>query len=625
MKQRAQKAKGRRLTQQQRRLGQTVLVGLAVAGVISLVQWAGLFSSMQIRAADYLYDTKGDPGEDIVIVAIDERSQQILGEWPLPVTAYASLFERLKDAKAVGFDVLLTDPGPENSPDTATLLEAVRQAGNVIVPLTAEDLNAPQAPDELYTAGRAVRPFSALLEAAAGAGAVEVALDSDATVRRVPLLLNAEGKETWEAFSLSILRLYLGLGDTPASLASNHLVIGDEREIKYEIRTAANGTMFVNFVGRPNTFASYSLADVIEGQIPASALAGKIVLVGMMNTVSEMDLHRTPVSAKRMAGVEFQANAIHTLLHHRPLVPQSRAGTTVTVAVLALASAVALARLKALPGALLTLLLAAGYFVLTSIQFNAGRLPNVLFPYATIFLNYAALTTARFASVWAERTRVTDTFGRFVSAKVRDEIVSLALEDPDLIRPGGREMEISVLFADIRGFTAMAEKLTPEKVVEILNQYLDSMEEQVFKHGGMLDKYTGDGMMVLFGAPLEQPDHAARAVRAALSMQRAAAKVSQRRGDGEMEMVYGVGITTGPAVVGHIGSKRRLDYTAIGDTVNLAARLEGIAPPGVILIDRATYEATKEIALVETLDAVKVKGKARPVPVWQVLGLRDED
>ncbi|UCC61960.1 MAG: adenylate/guanylate cyclase domain-containing protein [Anaerolineae bacterium] len=623
MKQRARKAKGRRFTQQQRRLGQAVLVGLTVAGAISLIQWAGLFSSTQVRAADYLYDTKGEPGDDIVIVAIDERSQQSLGEWPLPITAYVSLFERLRDAKAIGFDVLLTDPGPENSPDTAMLLEAIRQAGNTIMPLTAEDLNAPQPADELYTAGRAVRPFPALLEAAAGAGAVEVALDSDTTIRRVPLLLNAEGKETWEAFSLSILRLYLGLGDTPASLASNRLVIGDERETKYEIRTDAYGTIFVNFVGPPNTFVSFSLVDVIEGQVPASALAGKIVLVGMMNTVSEMDLHRTPVSAKRMAGVEFQANAIHTLLHHRPLVRQSRAGTTITVAVLALASAVALARLKALPGALLTLLLAAGYFVLASIQFNAGRLPNVLFPYATIFLNYATLTTARFASVWTERARVTDTFGRFVSAEVRDAIVNLALEDPDLIQPGGREMEISVLFADIRGFTAMAERLTPEEVVGILNQYLDSMEEQVFKHGGTLDKYTGDGMMVLFGAPLEQPGHAARAVRAALSMQRAAAEVSQRRSDGQTEMVYGNGITTGPAVVGHIGSKRRLDYTAIGDTVNLAARLEGIAPPGVILIDRATYEATKEIALVETLEAVKVKGKARPVPVWKVLGLRE--
>jgi adenylate cyclase len=151
------------------------------------------------------------------------------------------------------------------------------------------------------------------------------------------------------------------------------------------------------------------------------------------------------------------------------------------------------------------------------------------------------------------------------------------------------------------------------------------MEEQVFEHGGTLDKYTGDGMMVLFGAPLEQADHARRAVKAALAMQRAAADVSSRRADVQWKVVYGIGITTGPAVVGHIGSKRRLDYTAIGDTVNLAARLEGIAPPGAILISQATLEAVKDIAIVEELEPTKVKGKAEPIIVYKVLGLRKDE
>jgi adenylate cyclase len=200
----------------------------------------------------------------------------------------------------------------------------------------------------------------------------------------------------------------------------------------------------------------------------------------------------------------------------------------------------------------------------------------------------------------------------------------MALRDPSLIRPGGRQVELSVLFADIRGFTTLAENLPPSKVVEILNQYLVSMEEQVFKQGGTLDKYTGDGMMVLFGAPLEQSDHAIRAVRAALGMQRMAAEVSARRSDAQGKVAYGIGITTGSAVVGHIGSQRRLDYTAIGDTVNLAARLESIAPPGTILVNQATYEAVKQVALVQELPPVTVKGKARPVPVYKVLGLRED-
>jgi len=239
-------------------------------------------------------------------------------------------------------------------------------------------------------------------------------------------------------------------------------------------------------------------------------------------------------------------------------------------------------------------------------------------------INYPAVMGTRFAVERAESRRVADVFGRFVSPEVRDAIVGLALENPELVHPGGRQMEISVLFADIRGFTTLSESLSPTAVVEILNEYLESMEAEVFGQGGTLDKYTGDGMMVLFGAPLAQPDHAMRAVRAAVAMQRAAADVSCRReGDG-CEIAYGIGITTGPAVVGHIGSTRRLDYTAIGDTVNLAARLEGIAPAGAIYVDQATYEAARSVCVATKLAPVKVKGKTRPVAVYAVDCLKQQ-
>lgn len=621
MRSKKQPAKGWQSTRRQRQLGQAALVGLAVAVLVSLALWAGLFTSAQARAADYLYDTKGDPGDEVIIVAIDEKSQQQLGEWPWSPAPYAQVFERLAGAQVVGFDVLLTDPGPEGNPDTLALLEATSQVGNVVMPLSTLRLTRPESPGELYSADWPIRPFPALLDVAAGAGSVGATPDSDGTLRRTPLLMGAGGTETWEAFSLRILRLYLGLGDAPASLAGDRVIIGDETEIKYDVRTDANGVMLVNFVGGPNTFPTYSFVDVIKGRTPAGAFEDKIVLVGMMNSLNEMDLHRTPVSDARMAGVEFQANAIHTLLNHRPLARQGKLGTTITVMLLALVSAAALSQLGAVAGAIFTVLLALGYFVFTSLRFDAGHLPNVLFPYATIFINYAVAAATRFASEMSERRQVTDVFGRFVSAEVRDRIVNMALEDPDLIQPGGRQMEISVLFADIRGFTTISEKLPPSDVVEVLNQYLDSMEEQVFEQGGTLDKYTGDGMMVIFGAPIEQPDHAERAVRAALGMQRAAAEVSRQRG-GTQKLAYGIGIATGPAVVGHIGSQRRLDYTAIGDTVNLAARLEGKAPPNTTFINRAAYEAVKDSAVVEELEPMMVKGKAKPVVVYKVLGLK---
>jgi adenylate cyclase len=291
----------------------------------------------------------------------------------------------------------------------------------------------------------------------------------------------------------------------------------------------------------------------------------------------------------------------------------------------ALLSAIALAYLGPVLGAIFSVLLAAGYFIVSGLQFQAGILPRVLYPYATIALSYAAQMAARFAGEQAERSRVTDVFGRFVSPTVRDAVVDLALRNPDLIQPGGRQIEISVLFADIRGFTTISETRPPAEVVDILNCYLDSMEQQIFLQGGTLDKYTGDGMMVLFGAPLEQADHAERAVRAALGMQRAAKEISQQLGhDRGCTFVYGIGITTGQAVVGNIGSRRRLDYTAIGSTVNLASRLESVAPPDTILISTSTWRRVQHIVSAERLAPMPIKGLARPVPVYRVLGLNKQ-
>ena len=612
-----------RPTRQQRRLRQAILVGLAMAGVVLAIQQLGLFASAQERSSNYLYDVLGDPGGDILIVAIDEQSLSALGDWPLPFEAYTRLFQQLGGASAVGFDVLLSNAGPEGNSEARALVQAVRDLGTVVVPLAALELAPPESPGDLYTVGQAVRAFPDLLDAAAAAGSVNQPPDRDGTLRRVPLLVDVSGDEVWEAFALRILRLSLGLDAAgAASLEGNMVVIGDEDEVQYEVRADVHSAVLVNFVGRPNTFPTHSLVDVLEGRVSPDVFEGRIVLVGVMNALTEMDLHQTPVSTGRMSGVEFQANALHTLLNHRELVRQSEAGEAVVVVVLALVSALAISQLGAVLGAVFALFLALAYLGLTSILFNQGLLPRVLLPYITILLNYAAVTATRFATERGECRQVTDTFGRFVSAEVRNVIVNLALEDPDLVRPGGRQVEISVLFADIRGFTTISENLAPSEVVEILNLYLESMEDVVFKHGGTVDKYTGDGMMVLFGAPLEQPDHAERAVRAALAMQAAAAEVSACREEGACEIAYGIGLATGPAVVGHIGSSRRLDYTAIGDTVNLASRLEGQAPPGTIWINQTAYEAVKEIAEVERLRPVQVKGKVRPVPVYRLLGIK---
>jgi adenylate cyclase len=369
------------------------------------------------------------------------------------------------------------------------------------------------------------------------------------------------------------------------------------------------------------------VADVVEGRIDPSRLEDKIVLVGWMNVLQEYDLHNTPVSAgQRMAGVEIQANIIHTLFHYKGLVPQSLSSTMITILTLALISGLGLSWLSGLRfgvilGLIFSAILSLAYFLFTGFAFQSGILPDTLYPFATIIFCYGGVIATCFFAEQSERRRVMQAFGRHVSPQVRDEI----MDNPELIKLGGEQREVSALFADIRGFTAMSEKLNPSQVVGILNQYLDGMTKVVFKYGGTLDKFTGDGMMVFFNAPSLQDDHAQRAVRAAVEMQEQAQRTGKARQESEWAVEYGIGITTGEAVVGNIGSADRHDYTAIGDTVNLAARLEGKAERGQILISEHTYQQAQDIIEARPLEPIKVKGREEKVVVYEVLGLSSQE
>lgn len=212
-----------------------------------------------------------------------------------------------------------------------------------------------------------------------------------------------------------------------------------------------------------------------------------------------------------------------------------------------------------------------------------------------------------------------DTFSRYVTRQVVEKISASGEE----IMLGGEKREISVLFADIRGFTPMTERLEPTEVVTILNAYFSCMIDVIYEYEGTLDKFLGDGIMCLFGAPISQPDHAIRAVKAALDMKRALQKFNQRQQDaGQQTLRVGIGINTGDAVVGNVGSEKRLEYTAIGDHVNLAARLQSIANGGQILVSDNTYRAIRDAATVKKLPPVKLKGKEQDVEVYELLEIQ---
>ena len=239
-----------------RRLRTSLVVGIGTVVAMLLALGAGLFASAQERAADYLYATHGAPGDEIAIVAIDEKSQQALGEWPWTLDRYVQLLERIDGASAIGFDILLTDAGLQDDRYAAALIDAVRQNGNVVVPWAALELVSPASPKELYAAGRHVETFPALADAAVAVGAVNQGLDRDGIVRRVPLLIDEGRAEPRQSFGLRIVNAYLDLERAPVSFEPGRITVGSADEIAYQIPTAASGTMLINYLGATNTFST---------------------------------------------------------------------------------------------------------------------------------------------------------------------------------------------------------------------------------------------------------------------------------------------------------------------------------------------------------------------------------
>lgn len=234
-----------------------------------------------------------------------------------------------------------------------------------------------------------------------------------------------------------------------------------------------------------------------------------------------------------------------------------------------------------------------------------------------IIVCYVTSIVSQYLLERRERSRVTGLSGRYVSQAVVDEILS----NPDAIKLGGERKDVTLLFIDIRGFTPLSEKMEPEDVINVLNEYLDLCTQAIFKYGGTLDKFIGDGVMAIFGAPVPQEDHAKRAVLAGIELKSQADELNRRIEEKYGRSVrFGMGINSGPAVIGNIGSKERLEYTAIGDTVNLASRLESNAKPGQILISEETYRRVKDDFVFKELPPLKVKGKEKPVNVYEVEG-----
>lgn len=375
---------------------------------------------------------------------------------------------------------------------------------------------------------------------------------------------------------------------------------------------------WLDYAGPAGTFPTYSAVDVVEGRVPPGALAGKVVLVGI--TRYGYDVARTPFES--MPGVEVQATALENLLRGRPL---SRTSRTVDLGAMlglgALVSALFLWRRLHPAARVGGVLVVLGAWLLGS-QWAFERRDTwapAVGPVATVLASALTGLALAYTSEALQRRQLKKAFSHYVGEDVLDEL----LASPGALTLGGERRRLSVLFSDIRDFTTFSESLPPDRLVTVLNTYLSPMTRAVLAQGGLLDKYIGDAVMAVFGAPLKRDDHARMALACALEMHREleALNAGPLKALG-LEFAIGVGINTGEMVVGNMGSQTRFDYTVTGDAVNLASRLEGLTKRyGVFcLVGDATRAAAPPDFRFRALDLVQVKGKHEAIAVWELLG-----
>jgi adenylate cyclase len=584
-----------------------------IAVGVTLFTWAGLatgaFQGAQLRLVDALFPAIG-PDDRIAVVAVDEESLDRIGQaWPWPRSVHAALVRGLRDrgAALIGYDVTFAEP-TEPDEDRA-LAEAVSEGTDVVLAANAifpaARLQDPPRADDLDL------PIPELARAAALVAHANVIPDPDGVVRALPPVIESPDGTYVPSLSLGLYALAEEL-DGQLTFRPDGWQIGDRL-----IPTGRAHLMDVNF-SAPAEYPRYSAADVIEGEVPADAFEGKIVLVGA-TALGLGDTRLTPLDkATGEPGVFVHANALNTMLTRAFLFPDGRAAVLLAVFVVAVLVALAVAFLRVWLSPVIVLGIGAAYVVVAFWRFDDGRVMNLVYPAMAIVVAFIAALGVRYFTEERERRRVTRVFGRYVAQDVVDEV--LAAPEVALATLEGQSRTISVLFADLRGFTSASDGAEPEEVVGALNVYLDAMVRAVNEERGTIDKFMGDCVMAFWGAPRLTKDHAEQAARAGIKMlDYIDEAVAAGRTSGLEVAGCGVGIATGEAVVGNIGSSDRLDYTVVGDTVNTASRLCGVAGPGQIVVTEECAEELRDGFRIGDLPSLEVKGKARPLRVFQVL------
>jgi len=595
------------------RLVWAVAVGLVEGAMLGALWWLGLAAGWQDSVSDMMFEEGRGRGE-IVMVAIDDESLTRLGRWPWDRNVHARVIDFLTEAKAsvIGYDVLFAEEAP--AADDRVLSQAVARAGNVVLAGEAQDL---MPRDGRLVAKSLLLPIQQLKQIASY-GVVNVVASGDGVVRHMPFVAEVDQEEVSAFWAAIVKQWYQARGENSkfAEIAG--------------VMPLEEGAMRISFAGGPGVYPKYSVVDVLDGRVSPDVFTDKIVVVGAVSP-SLHDDHLTPVRTGQMPGLEVHANAIGTFLGRDFLVQESRWRTLVTLIGLCLVGNVVLVMLSIKWGLVVVIGGMIGYIIYSVFSFDGGVIRNLVFPVAAIAISGVSSVAEKYFLVRRQRNYVRRAMGYYLSPAVMGEIMS----DPGKLTLGGQRRKMSVLFVDIAGFTSLSEKLPPEVLSRFLNDFLTRASQVVYAEDGVVDKYIGDGMMAFWGAPIAQDDHGQRACRAALSMVAETEKMKQEWAEEGVEFAgVRVGINSGEMVVGNMGSQERFDYTAVGDNVNIGARLEGLGKYyGVsVVVSGATRKAVGDDPSAGStsslqaasgqgmafrkLDRVVVKGKSEPMVIY---------
>ena len=634
-----------------------------------------ILSSLDNRVVDAMFVWRGaqKTTNSVVIVDIDEKSLKELGQWPWPRDTVAQLVKNLQahNAKVIGFDIVFAEPdrtSPKRFVDhlekllgdtvPATALQLLREDpaidhdlilgqtvsnGHIVLGYVFQTTN-----DGLKTGFDQPFPASIIRVSPATASYDELALikayraiinvadvsqaetegffnvfpDASGTVRMVPLLMSMDGIP-YPSLALEMLRV--GLKKDAVLLNASHKKRNSKRGLlgvsigKHYIPSDDHAQMMVNFRGPGKTFPYLSAVDIINGTI-GEKVRDKYVLIGT-SAAGLLDLRATPFS-NVYPGVEVHANVIDNILNDDPFTYDVFTEIGITY-LLIIGGGISLAALLAFSSPLAGglggfLLMEATIIGNYHLFFMQNKIVGVIYPLLTIATVFLVVTLFNYFFEGREKRFISLAFGHYVSPQV----VNKLMEHPENLALSGEEKTLTVLFSDIRGFTSISEKMDSSQLALFMNRYLTAMSSVIMETGGTVDKFIGDAVMAIWGAPLDDDNQAANAVRAALGMmEKLHEKQIQWQAEGLPAIDIGIGINTGLMSVGNFGSDERFDYTVLGDAVNLGARLEGSNKEyGTnIIISEYTREALGDRFFCRFIDMVKVKGKLKPVKIYEPL------